>query len=433
MKAITLFLFLISPFLHAQIDKALNTKAIQLPKALDKLVWRTDIKKSLSEAQTTNRPIFVTFRCLPCKQCASFDKSVLDGGPALSPLLRQFITVRLTDAAQLNTALFPFEGYQDLDLSWWGYLLSPQGQIYGIFGGKDHISDQTRISVKALQNTLSRVLKHHYQTDRKKWNVDGPLPNLSKGKTPKDYPMFDKWKNDNPWIAKQTCIHCHQVNDIVRFAPIKLGKFDKKKDLDMWPLPENTGIIVDRDHGLKVKSLIQGRPVKHSLKLGDELLAAGNRLLFSQADYRGVLHRFKDKGTLPLWIKRNEQVIKTSMTLGDNWKQALKVEHLYWRKSVYDGPISSGPGFFPLRGPKSGKGSMSVKPFMGKNAKDRPAYKAGVRPNHIIVAVNGESPDYYGRSFMGWFKLKFSPGETITYTVLERGKRKDIKYTLEKK
>lgn len=433
MKIFIFSLFTFTSFLSAQIDEALKSQTVKLPNAQDSLIWRKDIKRSLFEAQLKNKPLFVTFRCLPCKQCSSFDKSVLEGGPELSPLLKQFITVRLTDAAQLNSAIFPFEGYQDLDLSWWGYILSPQGQIYGIFGGKDHISDQTRISIKALQNTLTRILQHHYQPDRKKWHVDGPVPDLKKGKSPKDYPMFNDWKNDNPWIAKQTCIHCHQVNDIIRFAPIKLGKFDKKKDLNMWPLPENVGIEVDRDHGLKVKALIEGRPVVHSLKVGDELLAAGTRLLFSQADFRGVLHRFADTGSLPVWVKRNKKLVKTSIELKANWKQALKLEHLYWRKSVYDGPISAGPGFFPLKGPKSGKGSMSVKPFMGKNANQRPAYKAGIRQNHVIIAVNGESPDFFGRSFMGWFKLKFSPGETITYTVLEKGKRRDIKYTLEKK
>ena len=430
MRRLLVLSLMICSVLNAGIDEALKSAQVKLPKPLDNLIWRTDLTKSLFEAKLKNKPLFVTFRCLPCKQCSSFDKGVLEGGPQLSPLLKQFITVRLTDAAQLNTEIFKFEGFQDLDLSWWGYFLSPQGQIYGIFGGKDHISDQTRISIEALQNTMNRVLKHHYQAQRKSWNVDGPVPGQYKGKTPKDYPMFDKWKEENPWFAKQTCIHCHQVNDIVRFAPIKLGNFDKKNDLDMWPLPENSGIEVDRDHGLKIKSLIDGRPVKHNLKIGDELLAAGDRLLFSQADYRGVLHRFKDKGSLPVWIKRNGEIIKSSIDLKDNWKQPLKIEHLYWRKSVYDGPISSGPGFFPLKGPKSGKGSMSVKPYMGKHAKERPAYKAGLRPHHVLVAVNGKSPDYYGRDFMGWFKLNFSAGDTITYTVLDRGKKVEINFTL---
>ncbi len=71
----------------------------------------------MQEAADTGRPLFITFRCLPCKQCADFDASVLDGSPSLTPLLRQFITVRLTDAAQLDLSIFPAEGYQDFDLS----------------------------------------------------------------------------------------------------------------------------------------------------------------------------------------------------------------------------------------------------------------------------------------------------------------------------
>src|SRR5688500_192727 len=60
--------------------------------------WRGDLQDALREAREQNRPLFVTLRCLPCKQCSAFDKNVLEGGPDLEPLLRQFVTVRLTDA-----------------------------------------------------------------------------------------------------------------------------------------------------------------------------------------------------------------------------------------------------------------------------------------------------------------------------------------------
>ena len=363
MRVLLALLLTLSISAAGEIEEALKAGFVKRPPGQSNLVWRTDLEKSLFEAKLKNRPLFVTFRCLPCKQCSSFDKGVLEGGPELSPLLKEFVTVRLTDAAQLNSAIFKFEGFQDLDLSWWGYFLSPQGQIYGIFGGKDHISDSTRISIDALKNTMTRVLNYHYQPDRKKWQIDGPVPAKDKGKSPKEYPAYDKWKNHNPWVAKQACIHCHQVNDILRIDKIDLGKFDKKKDLDMWPLPENSGILLDRDHGLKITDFITDRPIEHDLKKGDQLIAAGDRLLFSQADYRGVLHRFDNQGKLPVWVNRDGEVIKTTLSLKENWKQPLKIEHLYWRKSVYDGPISAGPGFFPLKGPKSGKGSMSVKPY----------------------------------------------------------------------
>src|SRR5689334_22359192 len=70
---------------------------VPLPEA--PVVWRKDLDKALAEARQSNRPLFVTMRCLPCKQCAAFDKEVLEGGPELNPLLARFVTVRLTNAA----------------------------------------------------------------------------------------------------------------------------------------------------------------------------------------------------------------------------------------------------------------------------------------------------------------------------------------------
>ena len=118
------------------------------------VTWRTNLVQALDEARELNRPLFVTFRCLPCKQCAAFDKEVLEGGLELDPILRQFITVRLTDAAAIDLRIFPVEGFVDLDLSWWGWFLSPEGRVYGVFGGRDHISDATRISKPALIASL---------------------------------------------------------------------------------------------------------------------------------------------------------------------------------------------------------------------------------------------------------------------------------------
>ena len=48
--------------------------------------WRTDLDAALGEARETGRPLLVTWRCLPCKQCAVFDKEVLEGGPMLSDM-----------------------------------------------------------------------------------------------------------------------------------------------------------------------------------------------------------------------------------------------------------------------------------------------------------------------------------------------------------
>ena len=163
-----------------------------VPQPMSGVEWRTDLAAAQALAVRDNRPLFVTFRCPPCKQCAAFDRDVLEGGPALDPLLRQFVTVRLTDARAIDLDRFPVEGFQDTDLSWWGWFLSPQGRVYGIFGGRDDAGDATRISVPALANTLRRVLAHHYDPRRADWNVDGPAPS-GKPRPPVEHPGFASW------------------------------------------------------------------------------------------------------------------------------------------------------------------------------------------------------------------------------------------------
>src|SRR4051794_24283659 len=211
-----------------------------LPAPLPKVVWRSDLGNAMAQAKQENRPLLVTMRCLPCKQCSAFDKGVLEGGPQLDPLLRMFVTVRLTDAQDVDLRLLPMPTFQDMDLSWWGWFLSPEGKVYGVFGGRDEVSDETRISVPALANSLKRVLAHHYDPRRAGWDVDGPGPLDGPLVTPKTLPGYASWSaRGGPEAKAQACIHCHQVAEILRQPAVDLKVFDKHKDFDVWPLPEN--------------------------------------------------------------------------------------------------------------------------------------------------------------------------------------------------
>ncbi|MCP3918901.1 MAG: thioredoxin family protein [bacterium] len=209
--------------------------------------WRTDLADALSEARESNRPLLLNARCLPCKQCATLDQEVMEGTSQLTPLLSQFITVRLTDAFDLDLGLLDVEGFQDLDLSWWAYFLSPEGRTYGVFGGRDEVSDTTRVSVEALANTLRRVLDHHYDPRRTAWNVDGPAPNpefASSAAT--DLAGYASWSRKFPEPAGQGCLHCHQLAEVVRQPALDAGMFDLRHDVAIWPFPENVGMALDR-------------------------------------------------------------------------------------------------------------------------------------------------------------------------------------------
>ncbi len=190
--------------------------------------------------------MFITLRCERCEQCSFFDEKVLEAGPQLAPWLKQFITVRMTDASKLDFNRLPVQGFQDMDLSWWGWFLSAQGHVYSVFGGRDHISDKTRISEAALIATMKRILNHHYHPNRLEWNIDGlsytPQPELK----PMKLPGYQSWLSKRHDTSEPECLHCHQVIEILRQPAIDAGTFDKDQDLRIWPLPENVGITVDR-------------------------------------------------------------------------------------------------------------------------------------------------------------------------------------------
>jgi hypothetical protein len=400
------------------------------------VAWRSDLSKAIVEARQKNRPLFVTFRCLPCKQCADFDKEVLEGGPDLNPLLTQFVTVRLTDAAAIDLRIFPLEGFVDLDLSWWGWFLSPEGRVYGVFGGRDDVSDTTRISTRALIASMQRVLAHHYDLRRAQWDVDGPAPDLgAEAKSPRQLPGYEAWWGKaHESVRKQSCLHCHQVNDILRQPAVAAKTFDKRRDFDVWPLPENVGLVLERDHGLLVTNVVAGSAAdKAGLKAGDVLGAAGGRRCFSQTDFRGVLHRGpRGAGEIEVWWTRDGEVMSGKLAVAEVWRKTI----LDWRMSFAEGIGSVQPGFFPMPVKsrreqfKIAPDKMAVSPYMGSSTNGH-AYKAGLRGSDVITAVNGESPNLIARPFLAWFVHKFDAGDQVKLSVLDRnGTQREVTYQL---
>lgn len=414
----------------------LTPAAVTWPAPLPRVSWHTDLAAAMNEARRDNRPLFVTLRCLPCKQCADFDKDVLEGGPLLDPLLRQFVTVRLTDMRPLDLRLLPVAQWQDLDLSWWGWFLDPAGRVYGVFGGRDEISDTTRISAAALAATLRRVLDHHYDARRAAWNIDGPAPLLEgPARTPVDLAGYASWRRIKPVAAgADNCLHCHQVAEILRQPAIDAGRFDKRRDFDDWPFPENVGLTLDRDDGLRVATV---RPdsaaARTGLRRGDELAAAGGRRVFSQADFRAVLHQSpRGAARIPVAWRRGAEVMTGDLVVAAGWRAG----ELGWRKSVAEATIGAHMGFgWALPAPAGerramgiAEGALAVRPFFGK-VRSGPAYEAGLRPHHVITAVNGQNPDLSNRPFKTWFRMTFDPGQSITLTIRERdGTTQTINY-----
>lgn len=429
---------------HDQWADILSPPQGRWPQATKRVEWLPDLAPAFERARREQRPLFVTFRCLPCKACSDFDKDVLEGGPQLSPLLERFVTVRLTTIDQADLRLFPFESMQDLDVSWWGWFLDPDGRVLGVFGGRDTQGDQTRVSVQSLAATLARVLDHFSDPRRPTWDIDGPLP-ITAGEplTVRSLPWWDDWtKLPFRGVDENGCLHCHQTAELLRHDDVAAGRFDKQRDFDVWPLPENVGITLDLHDGLLVTAITPGSPADRAgLKPGDRLAGALGRRLFSQTDFRAALHNgpWLAPGTVPIAFTRGDADARTihtaDLALSGHWRDT----DLGWRTSVADAPVGAGPGFSwalrlaPAERKKLGlEGRLAVKPWFGPPAVQAksPAYKAGLRPTHVITAVNGQSPNIEERAFMVYIRQTFNPGDRVTLTVRDGSRTRDISYTL---
>ena len=420
-------------------EEILRPQPGERPEPFPSVEWRSDLPAALDEAEASGRPLFVTLRCLPCKQCLGFDQAVLEGGSDLDPWLSQFVTVRLTDARALDLRIFPVEGFQDLDLSWWGWFLSPDLRVYGVFGGKDHVSDTTRISPAALATTLERVLEHHYDPRRPGWEeqfeLDGPPADLSEEvESPLDLPGYASWEERAELVD---CLHCHQVAEIQRQPALDAGTFDKRLDLAVWPLPENVGLTLERDDGLLVTAIAEPSPAHEAgIRAGDRLAVAEGRRLFGQADFRGVMHRGpRSAGELELRFFRGDELHGATLQLAPGWRQT----ELSWRISVSQGNVGAHPGFAWAHPAKDAdrrragvpRGSMAIRPWFGRKPDKGPAHAAGLREKDLIVAVGGRSPDLAARDFMTWFRLHHDRGDTVRLTVRDaRGGEREISYRL---
>lgn len=410
---------------------------LNLPPPAKAVYWHSDLSAAIAEARSSGRPLLVTMRCVPCKQCAEFDKDVLEGGGELDELLRQFVCARVIDAFDLDLRMFPVEQFQDTDLSWWGWLLSDCGELYGVYGGRDEVSDSTRISKASFVATLRRVLRHHYDPRRHEWRLEGPPPKLSGNQQgPRALPGYASWNSRTGAVEKNSCLHCHQVGEILRQPAIDAGMFDKHRDLDIWPLPENVGMTVERDDGLRVTAIEPGSPADAAgVQAGDVLVAADGRRLFSQADFRGVLHRGpRGKGRIELVWQRDGEVHGAPLRVRDGWRKTV----LDWRMSIAQGNIGAAPGFFPLAVSAAERKNLgiddqrlAVRPFVGPQSRT-PAVKAGLKREHVITAVNGQTPNVFGRGFQTWFRLQFEPGDRVRLSAVSPNRQqKTIEFVAE--
>ncbi|MDE0858531.1 MAG: hypothetical protein OSA93_00080 [Akkermansiaceae bacterium] len=103
----------------------------------------------------------------------------------LSPLLDQFVCLRLIDTNSLDLSRFQF----DYDLSLSALILNADGTTYGRFGSWKHQKDPAQKSIKGFKASLTAALSLHKFYPKNKARLKGKQPRPLSYKTPLEIPQ----------------------------------------------------------------------------------------------------------------------------------------------------------------------------------------------------------------------------------------------------
>ena len=105
---------------------------------------------------------------------------------------------------------------------------------------------------------------------------------------PVEFQFIDK---QIPGAAKHHhCYHCHHVTEEVRRVKYQANRLSAA-DLWVYPLPENIGLKMDVDDGLRVKSVVPESPAARVGILADDEVILMNGQRLSRRPIFSVLHK----------------------------------------------------------------------------------------------------------------------------------------------
>jgi predicted metalloprotease with PDZ domain len=327
----------------------------------------------------------------------------------LEPLQKEFVCVRVVTIDDVDLRLFQF----DYDQTWCAFFLNADGTIYGRYGTRAAGGDKstTHVSVASLRKAMRRALELHRGYPPNKGQLAGKRGPKPEYRFPKDIPR----------VERRHCIECHQVR-----GNVLRHKWQEKRltAADVWPypLPENIGLKMDVDDGLRVKAVAPNSPAGQAgIRAGDELVTLGGQRLTSQADIQWVLHRAPVETKLVAALKRGGQELRKTIALSGPWKES----DLSWRASTWPGlrywlytvPLSAAGK--KQAGLAADRLALVVKAMQAERTAG--PRKAGLRVGDVIIAVDGKTGAMTESQFLAYVRLSHPPGDRVRLTVL-RGK-----------
>jgi hypothetical protein len=385
-----------------------------------------DLPKAVAEAKETGKPLLVVLRCVPCPPGRSLDEKVMRPDAELEKLEKQFVCVRVVQTNSLDLKVFQY----DYDMSWAAMFLNADLTVYGRYGTRKASGPQsdTLLSPTGFRKALERALELHKGYPDNKAQLAGKTGQKPDYARPTEIPGL----KDKPATAttRQACIHCHMVKEYALRAKWEQGAL-KPEDIYVYPLPEQIGLTMDVEDGLKVKTVAANSPAgKAGIAAGDEITALGGQPLVSTADIQWVLHGLPKESRLQVELRRGDAQSNVTVSLAGDWKQS----DIAWRASSWYG-LRQGVKFDPLpaaekkkRGIEEGDLALVIRGLFGKGGPK--VQQAGLRPNDVIISVNGKSKAMNESEFLAYLRLEHGPKDSIKLTILRGEARRELEIPL---
>jgi serine protease Do len=392
-------------------------------------VWvYNDIRQAMDVAKQQNKPLFVTFRCVPCKDCAAFDADVANGNEKVIALAQEkFVSVRQVEMKGVDLSLFQF----DHDLNWAGMFINAEGVVYARYGTQSAEGSDAYNSIEGLVNTMQRVLELHaaYPSNLAELKAKRGAP-----KSATNALELPGLRNPEKY-AKQTersnCIHCHNIHDAEHQHALNTGTYSTEM-LCKYPLPDNIGLKIDRKSGIRIEKVIADSPAANArLKPNDEIVRMNGQRMTSIADMQWVLHHLANTDTqVEIETSKSE---KHLVALKTGWKKS----DFSWRGSMWNAPprfqawapVINDETKAKLGLPETDT-ALEVRWINRQGTGGQQAFDDGLREKDIIIALADKPLRMNTKQFNVFIKLNYKVGDTLPLTVLRNGERIELKIKL---
>jgi serine protease Do len=392
-------------------------------------VWvYNDIGQAMAEARKQNKPLFVTFRCVPCKDCAAFDADVANGNERVRDFAREkFVSVRQVEMKGVDLSLFQF----DHDLNWAGIFVNADGVVYARYGTQSAEGSDAYNSIDGLLATMNRVLELHAAYPKNLGELKGKRGADKPVSSALELPGLRNPEKYAKPTERSNCIHCHNIHDAEYQHALNTGTFSIEQ-LDKYPLPDSIGLKIDRKSGVRIEQVVpESAAASAKLAANEEVVRMNGQRIASIADMQWVLHHLPNGDT--------EVEVETSATgkhrvaLKAGWKRS----DFSWRGSMWNAPPRLQFWAPPVTAEALAKldvpatdTPLEVRWINREGRAGREAYEAGLRERDVIIAVAGQPLRMDTKHLHMHVKLNYKVGDTLPLTVLRDGKREELRIPL---